>query len=323
MPGSNPKKRTVFHPLAIPMLTPSRVYSERKMPLNQEDNIPRMSHPGVTAVWPAGAALADAERLGAAARDSWDGVPEAFRAGRALPAPWEMIFGPLRASPADGLTVVGQMGQSLDGRIATVTGHSHYINGPDGLDHLHRLRALVDAVVVGVATAVADNPQLTVRRVAGPNPARVVIDPRGRLPPSARMLGPDGARRLIVTNEATALCALPAGVDVVRLPARDGRLAPCDILAHLAERGFRRIMIEGGALTVSRFLAAGCLDRVHVIIAPLILGAGPTGFALAPVARVDDAIRPPTRAHRLGDEIVFDCDLAAQRVPIGRANTSM
>jgi len=130
------------------------------------------------------------------------------------------------------------------------------------------------------------------------------------------MLLPDGAARLIVTREATPLQPLPAGVEVVRLPARDGRLAPSDILANLAARGFRRILIEGGALTVSRFLAAGCLDRMHVIVAPLILGAGPTGFELAPVARVDDAIRPPTRAHRLGNEIVFDCDLTAQRVPI-------
>jgi diaminohydroxyphosphoribosylaminopyrimidine deaminase / 5-amino-6-(5-phosphoribosylamino)uracil reductase len=276
----------------------------------------------MTAVWPKAAAPANAENCSAPARDSWHGVPEAFRAGLALPSPWDEIFGPLRTANADNLVVVAQMGQSLDGRIATVTGHSHYINGPDGLDHLHRLRALMDAVVVGVATAVADNPQLTVRRVVGPNPARVVIDPNGRLPPNARVLLPDGAARLIVTKETTPVMPLPPGVDVVRLPARDGRLAPSDILTSLAARGFHRIMIEGGSLTVSRFLAAGCLDRMHVIVAPLILGAGPTGFHLAPVARVDDAIRPPTRAHRLGDEIVFDCDLSAQRVPIGRANTS-
>lgn len=300
----------------------SQGYSERKMPLNQEDNVGGVSGADVTAVWPGAAALADWQHGSGPTRDAWDGVPEAFRAGWALSPPWDSIFGPLRAASPDGITVVGQMGQSLDGRIATVTGHSHYINGPDGLDHLHRLRALVDAVVVGVATAVADNPQLTVRRVAGPNPARVVIDPNGRLPSTARMLLPDGAARLIVTREATPLTPLPSGVEVVRLPAKDGRLAPADILVNLAARGFRRIMIEGGALTVSRFLAAGCLDRMHVIVAPLILGAGPTGFDLAPVARVDDAIRPPTRAHRLGEEIVFDCDLKAQRVPIGRANTS-
>ena len=91
--------------------------------------------------------------------------------------------------------VVGQFGQSIDGRIATVTGHSKYINGTAGLAHLHRLRALVDAVVVGIGTAVADDPQLTVRRVAGPSPARVVIDPSGRLPATARLLAEDGIRR--------------------------------------------------------------------------------------------------------------------------------
>ena len=119
----------------------------------------------------------------ASGRDSWASVPEAFRAGRPLPEPWEELFGPLRRGAVDDLVVVGQIGQSLDGRIATVSGHSHYINGTDGLDHLHRLRAMLDAVVVGIGTAIQDNPQLTVRRVSGPNPARVVIDPRGRLSP--------------------------------------------------------------------------------------------------------------------------------------------
>ncbi len=78
----------------------------------------------------------------------------------------------------DDLVVVGQIGQSLDGRIATESGHSKYINGPAGLAHLHRLRALVDGIVIGVGTAIADDPQLTVRRVSGPHPARVVIDPK-------------------------------------------------------------------------------------------------------------------------------------------------
>ena len=88
----------------------------------------------------------------------------------------------------DELMVVGQIGQSLDGRIATESGHSKYINGPAGLTHLHRLRALVDAVVIGVGTAIADDPQLTVRRVAGQQPARVVIDPNGRLGSKAQGL---------------------------------------------------------------------------------------------------------------------------------------
>ena len=101
--------------------------------------------------------------------DSWTPVPQAFRAlTYPLPAPWEELFGPLRHGRVDELVVVGQIGQSLDGRVATETGHSHYINGPAGLAHLHRLRALVDAVVIGVGTALADDPQLTVRRVHRP-----------------------------------------------------------------------------------------------------------------------------------------------------------
>src|SRR5262249_42519391 len=131
---------------------------------------------------------------------AWVGVPEAFRTpGAVLPEPWGRVFGPLRTGGVDELVVVGQFGQSIDARIATVSGHSHYINGPAGLAHLHRLRALVDAVLVGVGTAVADDPQLTVRRVPGPNPARVVIDPTGRLPRTAKLLAEDGSRRLIIT----------------------------------------------------------------------------------------------------------------------------
>jgi diaminohydroxyphosphoribosylaminopyrimidine deaminase / 5-amino-6-(5-phosphoribosylamino)uracil reductase len=127
----------------------------------------------------------------------WTGIPQAFRdTTDPLPAPWQDLFGPLRQGTADGMVVVGQFGQSIDARIATASGHSHYINGPAGLAHLHRLRALVDAVVIGVGTAIADDPQLTVRRVSGPSPARVVIDPQGRLPAAARLLHADGIRRL-------------------------------------------------------------------------------------------------------------------------------
>jgi len=252
---------------------------------------------------------------------SWRSVPQAFRAGDALEPPWEDLFGPLRAGTVDDLMVVGQVGQSLDGRIATASGHSHYINGHEGLVHLHRLRALMDAVVVGIGTALADDPQLTVRRVEGPHPARVVIDPRGRLPPAARLLAADGAHRLVVTAEGTR-AALPDGVETLPCPAEGRHIAPEDILAQLAARGFRRILIEGGAQTVSRFLAAGCLDRLHVVVAPLILGAGPAAFDLAPVERVDQGLRPPIRCHRLGDEMLYDCDLSGQRKAVGKANRS-
>jgi hypothetical protein len=107
------------------------------------------------------------------AHRAWAEVPHRIRAGDILPDPWEGLFGTLRsARSAGGCMAVGQIGQSLDGRIATLSGHSRYINGSQGLCHLHRLRALVDAVVVGAGTVRADDPQLTVRHVAGPTPVR-------------------------------------------------------------------------------------------------------------------------------------------------------
>ncbi len=254
--------------------------------------------------------------------DGWAAVPDLFRtANGTLPAPWETMFGPLRRGAIDDLMVVGQLGQSIDGKIATVTGHSKYINGPAGLAHLHRLRAVVDAVVIGIGTALADNPQLTVRHVHGPSPARVVLDPKGRLSPNARVLDDDGVRRLVITCEGTRP-VLPEGVEVVALAACDGQIAPAAILAALAARGFGRVLIEGGANTVSRFLAAGCMDRLHVVVAPLIIGTGQAGVVLAPIERVDGALRPIVRPHVLGDEVLLDCDFSAQRIPIGRAKIS-
>jgi len=94
------------------------------------------------------------------------------------------------------------------------------------------------------------------------------------------------------------------------------------ILSALAERGLRRILIEGGAHTVSRFIAAGCLDRLHVMVAPIMFGSGQTGVTLAPIATADEALRSPMRAHLIGDEVLLDCDLSAQRVVIGCAKKS-
>lgn len=254
-------------------------------------------------------------------------MPAAFRAQAPLPAPWDRLFGPLQAGAVDDLVVIGQIGQSLDGRIASNDGRREVINGLDGLAHLHRLRALVDAVVVGIGTVLADDPLLTVRRVAGPSPARIVIDPRGRLPRSARLLGDDGARRMVITNGA-ADPDLPPGVERIALAGNGGQIDPADIVAALARAGCRRVLIEGGSETLSRFLAAQCLDRLHIVVAPIILGAGRASCMLSTIAHADDAIRPQVRAVPLGDEVLFDCDLSRHRrvlgVPgvLGQANRS-
>jgi riboflavin biosynthesis pyrimidine reductase len=84
----------------------------------------------------------------------------------------------------------------------------------------------------------------------------------------------------------------------------------------------RRILVEGGAETLSRFLLAGCLDRLHVTVAPIILGAGGPALALPALERADQAPRMPVRVHTIDDDVLFDCDLAAQRVVLGTAKKS-
>lgn len=253
--------------------------------------------------------------------EDWLQIRDVLRGTNAsLPHPWEVLFGTLRAGTRDDLVVIGQIGQSIDGRLATTTGKSHCINGRAGLVHLHRLRAVVDAVVIGVSTVCTDNPQLTVRHVRGANPVRVVLDPHGRLSSNAHVLAPT-ARRIIVTSEQSP-CNLQ-DVDILRLPATHGRIAPSAILSELAQLGLRRILVEGGADTISRFLQAGCLDRLHVIVAPLILGAGRPSLAFGAIDRLEDALRPPTCVYRLGDDVLFDFDLSGTRAPIWRSKKSI
>jgi riboflavin biosynthesis pyrimidine reductase len=125
----------------------------------------------------------------------------------------------------------------------------------------------------------------------------------------------------VLTDKRTQT-QLPADVEIAQLPRRDGQIAPASILAALAARGFLRILIEGGADTISRFLAAGCLDRLHVVIAPIIIGSGPASVTLPPIARLEHALRAPMHCHVLGDEVLLDCDLGAQRIAVGVAKKS-
>lgn len=218
-----------------------------------------------------------------------------------------------RLTPPGPLTL-GQLGQSLDGRIATISGESRWINGDCALDHLHGLRAEVEAVVVGVGTALADDPQLTVRRRPGRNPARVVIDPRGRAPAGLRMFQANGDGARLISVRAPGAPPPPPGVEAVEVAAREGRLDPREIVAALRAAGLSRVLVEGGARTLSAFLDADALDRLHVMVAPLLIGSGRPGLELKPQARLALARRPATRARPFDDgDVLFDCDLRRSR----------
>lgn len=203
--------------------------------------------------------------------------------------------------------MVAQLGQSLDGRIATLTGHSRYINRHCALDHLHRIRAHVDAVIVGVGTVVADDPMLNVRRVSGRNPARVVIDASARMPLNARCMMDDGARRIIIRSQKGVAFQ---GVEEIFIPDINGFVPPHLIIQALFERGLTKILVEGGAKTISSFISQKCVDRLHVLVAPMIIGSGKPGIELPPIRVVDDALRPLTQVSVMPDgDVLFDCDL--------------
>lgn len=220
---------------------------------------------------------------------------------------YDAVFEPIRRAAPEKPFVIAQLGQSLDGRIATPTGASQWINGGAALDHLHRLRAHVDAVIVGIGTAIADDPQLTVRRVPGRNPARVVIDLNGRLPDTARCLNDDGTRTIIVRGMHAPR---QPNAETIRLPDRGGRIEPGVLTNYLFAQGMRKILVEGGATTVSKFLDDRVLDRIHLLVAPIILGSGTPGLSLNPIAELDAALRPATRIHQLDDgDVLFDCDM--------------
>lgn len=216
----------------------------------------------------------------------------------------------IRAAPAGRPFVVAQLGQSLDGRIATPSGESRWINKPAALVHVHRIRAAVDAVVVGVGTVAADDPLLNVRHVTGANPARVVIDPGGRMAPGAQCLARDGSRRIVVRATETVGC-VPEGVELIKVDrCADGSLPPARIVAALFAAGLPKILIEGGAGTVSRFIDARATDRLHVLVAPVILGSGKPGLSLRPIERLAEALRPTAHVHVLEDgDVLFDCDM--------------
>ena len=217
------------------------------------------------------------------------------------------------ATPARPMTV-GHLGQSLDGFIATPSGDSQFVTGPENILHLHRMRALSDAVVVGAGTVAADDPQLTTRHVRGPNPMRVVFDPTRRLTTEYRLFNDRSvptwyccARSLIRPGETHV-----GEAEIVGFDDADEGTEVAAVHRLLRERGCARIFVEGGGVTVSAFLEANMLDRLQMAIAPVIIGDGRPAIRLPGRANLRDCQRPSYRVFRMGGDVLFDCDLKSQ-----------
>lgn len=197
--------------------------------------------------------------------------------------------------------ITWKVATSLDGRIGTSTGESQWITGPQAREQGHRLRAVHDAVLVGVETVLADDPRLTVRLPDGesaPDPLKVVLDSRLRTPSFARLATP--GTLILTTREPVPV----GGAEVARVAADTaGRPAVAAVLDTLSARGVRSLMIEGGGRVAACFITAGLVDAIEWFRAPILLGGdGRPGVATLALARLAHA----PRYRRLAVEPVGD-----------------
>lgn len=252
-----------------------------------------------------------AERLRAAGLDVVTGVLE--REGDALIA----YFRKLVTTGRPFVTL--KLAASLDGRIATASGESRWITSAASRRFVHRLRNRHDAVLVGAATAIHDDPQLTCRLRGGRNPWRVIVDGRLQLPLAAGVVTTARAIPTLVFAASDAgtrrVAALrDAGVDVVLLPAQRGKLAWPGILGELGRRGVASVLVEGGSEVAAGLLAARCADRLNLFLAPTFIGGdGRALLGSLGVRHLRDAVAlGRLEVRRFAQDLFLATDIAAE-----------
>ena len=209
--------------------------------------------------------------------------------------------------------VIAKWAMSLDGKIAVTSGDSRWVSGPETREWSHRLRTQIDAIMVGVRTVLVDDPQLTARpgdADSARQPLRIVADSRGRTPVTARVLDGPG-RALLATTEASSARwrqqMTEAGAEVLVLPDAEGRVDVAALLRALGERETLSLLVEGGGELLGSFFDAGLVDKVHAIVAPLIIGGmdAPAAVAGRGAERMAEALRlRDIVIERLGEDVL-------------------
>ena len=211
--------------------------------------------------------------------------------------------------------ITAKFAMSLDGKIATHTGDSKWITGDKARWHVHKMRAGTDAIMVGISTVSADDPRLTARdekgNPLGMQPLRVVVDSRGRLPGTARLLSEPGKSLIAVGSDVDGLevGSQNNNVEFRPIPLRDGRIDLQRLIEFLAEeRDVTSIMVEGGGTLLGALFDLGLVDKVVAFVAPTIIGGkgAPSPVGGSGVEMMADALElERVRWKRLGRDILI------------------
>lgn len=212
--------------------------------------------------------------------------------------------------------------QSLDGRIATGTGDSKWISSSVARRFAHQLRREHDAILVGIGTVLADDPELTVRLVSGCDPLRIVVDTRLRIPLNSRVLANGAASNtLVVTGQGADVARMRGitrmGAEVLQLAGSPdySKVDLARLLEELGQRGIASVLAEGGKRIITSLLAARAVDRLIAVIAPKLIGQGTEAIGDLGITRLNDAIAfSSVHISRLGPDVVFDGRLSRPTV---------
>ena len=199
--------------------------------------------------------------------------------------------------------LIGQIGQSLDGKIALNNGNSHYINEKESILYLHCLRAVCDGVLVGVNTVIKDNPLLTTRKIKGSSPVRLIIDPSLKLSNKYKIFKDDN-QNIIFTNSNKQKKI--NNTLIVKFPKKN---FTNNIFKYLKKTSFKNILVEGGPTTLSNFIEMKLLNYMQFIISPTLIGSGIDSLKLKPITNLKNAIRVKNTISKLGKEIVITLNL--------------
>ena len=197
---------------------------------------------------------------------------------------------------------IGQIGQSLDGKIALNNGNSHYINEKESITYLHCLRSISDGVLVGVNTIIKDDPFLTTRKIKGLNPIRLIIDPSLKLTKKYNIFK-DNNKNIIFTNSSKEKKLNNS--TIIKFPKKNFTLS---VYKYLRKTSLKTILIEGGPTTLSHFIEHKFLNYMQFIISPTVIGSGIDSMKLKPISNLKNAIRTKNTINKLGKELIVTLD---------------